>query len=211
VNLAESAMLASLPKAPSRYYPVSNYDGAWQRAELVLQRMVVNNYVTYEAMQEALANPPVIAEETTLDVKLQNAAHKSISTVIDKFGKSKKVTEGALVSIDNTTGAIRAMVGGRDYSASKFNRAAQAERQPGSSFKAFVYAAALEDGFTPGTIRIDQPTEIGDWAPENYTKRYRGPMTLREALKLSINTIAAQVTAEIGPGRVANLAYRDAA
>ena len=243
VTLAESAMLASLPKAPSRYYPVSNYDGAWQRAELVLQRMVVNNMMTYDAMQDALANPPVIVEDaeplidpnvlghafdliaeqangligsnhkdlivkTTLDVELQNAAHKSISTVIDKYGKSKKVSEGALVSIENQTGAIRAMVGGRDYKTSKFNRAAQAERQPGSAFKAFVYAAALEDGFTPGTIRIDQPTEIGDWAPENYTQRYRGPMTLREALKLSINTIAAQVTAEIGPTRVANLAKR---
>ena len=146
--------------------------------------------------------------KTTIDTKLQNAAHESISSIVGKFEKSKKVSEGALVSIDNETGAIRAMVGGRDYKASKFNRAAQAKRQPGSSFKAFVYAAALEDGFTPGTIRIDQPTEIADWAPENYTKRYRGPMTLREALKLSINTIAAQVTAEIGPTRVANIATR---
>jgi len=243
VSLSEAAMLAALPKAPSRYNPASNYDGAWQRAELVLQRMVVNEMVTYEDMQAALAAPPVIAEDatplidqdvlgyvfdlvseqahgligsnkkdlivkTTLDVDLQNKAHETISSIVGKFEKSKKVSEGALVSIDNQTGAIRAMVGGRDYATSKFNRAEQAKRQPGSSFKAFVYAAALEDGFTPGTIRIDQPTEIGDWAPENYTKRYRGPMSLREALKLSINTISAQVTAEIGPTRVANLATR---
>lgn len=243
VNLSESAMLASLPKAPSRYNPVSNYDGAWERAELVLQRMIVNEMVSYDAMHAALKAPPVMMEDakaliepdvlgyafdmiaeqahgligsnhkdlivkTTIDTKLQNKAHDSISSVVGKFEKSKKVSEGALVSIDNQTGAIRAMVGGRDYNASKFNRAAQAKRQPGSAFKAFVYAAALEDGFTPGTIRIDQPTEIGDWAPENYTQRYRGPMTLREALKLSINTIAAQVTAEIGPTRVATLATR---
>jgi len=243
VNLSEAVMLASLPKAPSRYNPVTNYDGAWTRARLVLDRMLVNEMISYDAMETALKAPPVIAEDakplispdvlgyafdmiseqahgligtnhkdlivkTTLDTKLQNAAHESISSIVGKFEKSKKVSEGALVSIDNNTGAIRAMVGGRDYQASKFNRAAQAKRQPGSSFKAFVYAAALEDGFTPGTIRIDQPTEIADWAPENYTKRYRGPMTLREALKLSINTIAAQVTAEIGPTRVANIATR---
>ncbi len=243
VSLSEAAILAALPKAPSRFNPVSNFDGAWERGELVLQRMVVNEMISYEQMQAALAAPPVIAEDaepliapdvlgyafdliyeqahgligtnhkdlivkTTLDVDLQNKAHETISTIVGKFEKSKKVSEGALVSIDNKTGAIRAMVGGRDYAKSKFNRAAQAKRQPGSSFKAFVYAAALEDGFTPGTIRIDQPTEIGDWAPENYTKRYRGPMTLREALKLSINTIAAQVTSEISPSRVATLATR---
>ena len=243
VNLSEAAMLAALPKAPSRYNPVTNYEGAWTRARLVLDRMRVNELISDDDMENALKALPVIAEDTkpridpdilgyafdliseqahgligsnhkdlivktTIDTKLQNAAHESINSIVSKFEKSKKVSEGALVSIENNTGAIRAMVGGRDYKASKFNRAAQAKRQPGSSFKAFVYAAALEDGFTPGTIRIDQPTEIGDWAPENYTKRYRGPMTLRESLKLSINTIAAQVTAEIGPTRVANIAIR---
>ena len=243
VSLSESALLAALPKAPSRYNPVTNYEGAWTRAKLVLDRMLVNEMISYDALETALKAQPVIAEDakplidpnvigyafdlisekahgligsnhkdlivkTTLDTTLQNAAHDSINSIVSKFEKSKKVSEGALVSIDNQSGAIRAMVGGRDYKASKFNRAAQAKRQPGSSFKAFVYAAALEDGFTPGTIRIDQPTEIGDWAPENYTQRYRGPMTIREALKLSINTIAAQVTAEIGPTRVANIATR---
>ena len=243
VSLSEAALLAALPKAPSRYNPVTHYDRAWTRAKLVLDRMFVNQMVSYAAMEKAINAPPVIAQDakplidpdilgyafdliseqahgligsnhkdlivkTTIDTSLQNEAHKSISSIVGKFEKSKKVSEGALVSIDNQTGAIRAMIGGRDYKASKFNRAAQAKRQPGSSFKAFVYAAALEDGFTPGTIRIDQPTEIGDWAPENYTQRYRGPMTLREALKLSINTIAAQVTAEIGPTRVAGLATR---
>ena len=145
---------------------------------------------------------------TTIDPAMQLAAHENLNRVLEKEGKRKKVTEGALVSVDNATGGVRAMIGGRDYSASKFNRAAQAERQPGSSFKAFVYAAALENGFTPGTVRIDQPTEIAGWQPENYTKRYRGPMTIREALKLSINTIAAQVGAEVGPANVVALSKR---
>lgn len=145
---------------------------------------------------------------TTLDVNLQTLAHEKLNAVLDKSGESKKVGDGAVVVIDNGTGAVRAMVGGRSYATSKFNRATQAQRQPGSSFKTFAYAAALEDGFTPGTVRIDQPTEIAGWAPENYTRRYRGPMTLREALKLSINTIAAQITAEVGPPRVAQLAQR---
>jgi penicillin-binding protein 1A len=145
---------------------------------------------------------------TTIDTEKQKIAQNALETVLAKSGKSKKVGDGALVSIDNRSGAIMALVGGRDYSATKFNRAEQAKRQPGSSFKTFSYAAALENGFTPGTVRIDQPTKIGNWAPENYTRRYRGPMTLREALKLSINTIAAQVTAEVGPSQVALLANR---
>ena len=146
--------------------------------------------------------------KTTIDLKQQIAAQKSVETILDKHAKRKKVSEAALVTVENKTGAIRALVGGRDYGASKFNRASQAKRQPGSSFKTFAYAAALEDGFTPGTVRIDQPTNIGGWEPENYTRRYRGPMTLREALKHSINTIAAQVTAELGPKAVARLARR---
>ncbi len=243
LDLSEAALLAALPKAPSRYDPRSNYAGALQRSKLVMQRMVVNNMITLDQMLEAEKAPPVMAEDakpliepdiighvfdriaeqaqgligseqkdlivkTTLDVALQKKAHEAINKVLTKHGKSKKVSEGALVSIDTQTGAIRAMIGGRDYNDSKFNRAVQAKRQPGSAFKAFVYAAALEDGFSPGTIRIDQPTEIGDWAPENYTKRYRGPLTIREALKLSINTVAAQVGAEIGPTRIASLATR---
>jgi len=149
---------------------------------------------------------------TTIDPKLQTYALTTITTVVDKFQKDKNVSDGALVSIETETGAVRALVGGRDYNESKFNRSTQAKRQPGSSFKAFVYAAALEAGFTPGTVRIDQPTTIGsgetEWSPQNYTRRYRGPLTLREALKLSINTVAAQVAAEVGPHKVVELSNR---
>lgn len=241
--LAESVMLAALPKAPSRYDPSRNYDGAWQRAKLVLQRMAANNMITVTELAQAENNPPQLVEpsealidqnlighifdqvseraqqlvghetkdlivRTTIDPRLQQHAHNSLEAVLAKSGKSRKISEGALVSLDNKTGAVLALIGGRDYDGSKFNRAWQAKRQPGSSFKSFVYAAALEGGYSPGTVRIDQPTSIGDWAPENYTLRYRGPMTIREALKLSINTIAAQVGAEIGPSKVADVATR---
>ena len=146
--------------------------------------------------------------KTTIDVDLQKQAQSSVEKILSKHAERKKASEAALLTIDNETGAILALIGGRDYAKSKFNRASQAKRQPGSSFKTFAYAAALEDGFTPGTVRIDQPTNIGGWEPENYTRRYRGPMTIREALKHSINTIAAQVTAELGPKAVASLAQR---
>jgi len=243
VNLAEAAMLASLPKAPSRYDPSKNYDLAWGRAQLVLQKMFTNDIITHQELRDAETTPPVIIKDheeaikpalighvfdmiseraqeligsdhkdlvikTTLDPVLQQSAHDTLAKNLTRYSKNKKVNNGAVASIDTRTGAIRALIGGQDYTQSKFNRAVQAKRQPGSAFKAFVYAAALEDGFTPGTVRIDQPTEIAGWAPENYTKRYRGPMTLRESLKLSINTIAAQIGAEIGPEKIARLAKR---
>lgn len=243
ITLAEAAMLASLPKAPSRYAPTRNYEGAKTRSKLVLQRMLANGFITLTEMSEAETNPPVIAEgkddiiepvlighafdmlterarelvghkskdlivKTTIDPELQKIAHDSMTNVIEKNEKRRKVSEGSFVMVDNASGAIRVLVGGRNYGQSKFNRAAQAERQPGSSFKAFVYASALEQGFSPGTVRVDQPTDINGWAPANYTKRYRGPMTIREALKHSINTIAAQVGAEVGPGNVADIATR---
>ena len=150
--------------------------------------------------------------KTTIDPALQKLAHKTLISVLDKYGKRKHVSEGALVNLDVESGKVRALIGGRDYVTSKFNRAVQAERQPGSSFKAFVYAAALENGYLPGTVRIDQLTTIGSgedaWTPENYTRRYRGPMTIREALKMSINTVAAQVGSEIGPTKVVEIAHR---
>lgn len=243
VNIAEAALLAALPLAPSRLNPVDNFEGAWRRGQIVLERMLVNNMITLDDIADAERNPPVMIEtaedainpalighvydliaeqakglvgskaqdliiRTTLDPNLQKLAAESLETVIAKSQEKHKVSDGALVTIDNKTGAVLAMIGGRDYLESKFNRAYQAERQPGSAFKAFVYAAALEQGFTPGTLRIDQPTEIGNWKPENYTKRYKGPMTIREALKLSINTIAAQIGAEVTPSRVGEIATR---
>ena len=243
LSLSEAALLAALPKAPSRYDPTRNFEGALERSYLVLERMTAAGFITPEEEIAAREDKPIIIDEsdpvideaiigyafdyiteraaelvgtktkdliikTTIDTKRQTMAHDAVNKILEASSKEKQVSQSALVSIDNRDGAVRVMVGGKDYNASKFNRASQAQRQPGSSFKSFVYAAAIEDGFTPGTIRIDQPTNISGWEPENYTRRYRGPMTLREALKLSINTIAAQIGAEIGPSRVAEIGNR---
>ncbi len=243
LSLAEACLLAALPKAPSRYDPTRNFEGALARSHLVLDRMLAIGVVSFSDASTARNNLPVIIDNinplidpdiighvfdlateranqrignrakdliihTTLDIDRQKMAHAALVKNLKTSGKKHKVSEAALVSVDNEDGAIRVLVGGKDYQESKFNRASQAKRQPGSSFKAFVYAAAIEDGFTPGTIRIDQPLLIGDWSPENYTKRFRGPLTLREALKLSINTIAAQVGSEIGPTHIVELANR---
>ena len=243
ITLSEAAILAAIPKAPNTYNPKKNYNAAWKRAQLVLDRMKINEMITPLEAARAKSSPPTISEkednylddslighvfdfatdrakdligdkhldliiEITIDKDRQQYAYDALNKVLKKQGKSKKISEGALLSVDNGSGAIRAMIGGSDYAQSKFNRAIQAKRQPGSSFKTFVYAAALEQGLSVGTVRIDRPTTIHDWSPENYTKRFHGPMTLREALKLSINTIAAQVGAEIGPSKVAILAKR---
>ena len=105
-------------------------------------------------------------------------AQAAVEDGIKTMGKENKASEGSLILIDNETGAIKALVGGRDYSKSKFNRATQARRQPGSSFKTFVYAAALEAGLSPGDIRYDAPIQIGKWRPRNYSGDYRGAVTL---------------------------------
>ncbi|MGB6229592.1 MAG: PBP1A family penicillin-binding protein [Litorimonas sp.] len=166
------------------------------------------DYIAEEARNRAGIRHPDLIVTVTLDGALMRAGHESLNAILDKEGERRKVSQGALIAIDNDSGAVRAMIGGRTYAGTKFNRAVQAQRQPGSSFKTFVYAAALLQGYTPATVRVDQPTQIAGWEPKNYTLRYRGPMTMREALKHSINTIAAQVGSEIGPARVAALANR---
>lgn len=127
--------------------------------------------------------------------------------MLDKEGGKLDASQAALVSIDGT-GAIRALVGGRDYATSQFNRAVKAKRQPGSSFKPFVYAAALEKGLTPFSVFNDAPIRIGDWTPENYEKKYNGEVTLATALCKSLNTVAAQLVMYDGPDQVIKLAHR---
>jgi penicillin-binding protein 1A len=161
-----------------------------------------------ERVHDLVPNPPPdLVIKLTLDLKLQAAAQKAVTNGIATMGKDRRASEGAALLIENSTGAIRAMVGGRDYSKSQFNRATQARRQPGSSFKMFVYAAALEDGMTPGTVRFDMPITIGNWRPRNYGGEYRGPVTLSEALAESLNTVAAQIGTEIGVEKVTALAH----
>ncbi|MGN6548935.1 MAG: PBP1A family penicillin-binding protein, partial [Pararhizobium sp.] len=148
-----------------------------------------------------------IIVDTTIDAQLQHDAAEAIDQGIDKYGKKLRIGQGALVALDGT-GAVRALVGGRDYSESQYNRAADARRQPGSSFKPFVYTAAMEMGRTPMSVRNDAPIKIGNWTPENYEGTYEGPVTLNQALAHSINTVAAQLVMEVGPKTVVDTAHR---
>jgi len=164
---------------------------------------------------------------TTLDLEMQRAAAEVLQKGVKGIEKSlagrRKGSqrdpaglEGALVAIEPATGEIRAMVGGLDYAKSQFNRAVQARRQPGSAFKPFVYAAAFERGFTPATLVDDFPVSFSipkngqyvEWSPENYDKKFRGPVTLREALEESINVPTVRLLEAVGVDPVAQLAHR---
>lgn len=151
---------------------------------------------------------PDLVVQLTVDLTLQDQAVQILRQSLGPLGRrDNDPLQGSIVLVDKT-GAVRALVGGTNYRQSKFNRAAQALRQPGSSFKTFVYAAAFEQGLDADAIRSDEPIKLQNWAPKNYDEGYSGAMTLRSAFAKSINTIAAEVTYEIGPGRVADLARR---
>ncbi|TPI17608.1 transglycosylase domain-containing protein [Mesorhizobium sp. B4-1-1] len=238
VTLSEAALLAGLLKAPSKLSPARDPKAAEERAQLVLAAMRETgkisdkeyktalsasatrapsywtgseNYVADTVMDEL---PDLIGDvrsdiviNTTVDLNLQKLAEQSIRRLIDESGKKLNVTQGALVSIDDS-GAVRAMVGGYDYSTSQFDRASEARRQPGSAFKPFVYMAALEAGRTPDSIRNDAPIKIGKWTPDNYGGKYYGKVTLATALAKSLNSVAAQLTMEVGPDAVVEAAHR---
>lgn len=238
VNLAEAAMLAGLVKSPSRLAPNRNPEGAEKRAQTVLAAMADAKFITDAQAQAQITHPAIsvkpvgagtvnyvadwigevlddlvgqiddsIRVETTIDPKLQAAAE---AAVIDELAaKSVKfnVSQGALVAM-SPDGAVRAMVGGRNYSESQYNRAVTARRQPGSSFKPFVYLTAMEAGLTPDTIRADAPLELKGWKPENYGHEYHGPVTLTYALAESLNTVAVRLGIEVGPKNVVRTAHR---
>jgi penicillin-binding protein 1A len=147
----------------------------------------------------------ILVARTTVDLGLQKSAEQALDQTVKQFGRSRNFDNGALVSME-TDGAVRAMVGGKDYGESQFNRASHAYRQPGSSFKGYVYLTALENGFTPASSVSDGPVSCGRWAPKNYSGGYRGRMTLRMALAKSINTIAVKLSLQVGREKVlANL------
>ena len=144
---------------------------------------------------------------TTLNLELQRLAEGVIERRLDAEGRRKNVSQAALVAL-SPDGAIRALVGGRDYEASQFNRATQARRQAGSLFKLFVYLAAMQKGYNPQSTVVDRPTQIGDWEPQNANGRFRGPVSLRNAFAQSINTVAAQLADEVGISAVIETAKR---
>ncbi|MBZ9820763.1 transglycosylase domain-containing protein [Mesorhizobium sp. CA4] len=238
VTLSEAALLAGLLKAPSKLSPARDPKAAEERAQLVLAAMRETGKISDKEYKTALSAPATrapsywtgsenyvadtvmdelpdlvgdvrgdIVINTTVDLNLQKIAEQSIRRLIDESGKKLNVTQGALVSIDDS-GAVRAMVGGYDYSTSQFDRASEARRQPGSAFKPFVYMAALEAGRTPDSVRNDAPIKIGKWTPDNYGGKYYGKVTLATALAKSLNSVAAQLTMEVGPDAVVEAAHR---
>ncbi|MBP2548456.1 penicillin-binding protein 1A [Neorhizobium galegae] len=238
VSLGEAALLAGLLKAPTRLSPARDPQAAEARAQVVLGAMREEGYITEEEAKTAMSQPPTkarsywsgaehyaadtvmdevktligevktdITVETTLDMRLEKDAEKALDDLLASDGGKLNASQAALVSVD-ATGAVRALVGGRDYAASQFNRAVRAKRQPGSAFKPFVYTTALEAGFTPDTVMTDGPVKIGNWTPENYDQKYRGNVTLATALANSLNTIAAQLVMQVGPEKVVSTAHR---
>jgi penicillin-binding protein 1A len=238
VTIAEAAMLAGLVKSPTRLAPNRNPEGAEKRAQTVLTAMADAKFITEEQAQASIGHPsynvkaagagtvnyvadwigevlddlvgPIeqnIVVETSINPKLQAVAE---AAVIDELAaKSIKfnVSQGALVAM-TPDGAVRAMVGGRNYAESQFNRAVTAKRQPGSAFKPFVYLTAIEAGLTPETIRQDAPLDVKGWKPENFSHEYFGAVTLTQALAMSLNTVAVRLGLEVGAKNVVRTAHR---
>ncbi len=238
VSVAEAALLAGLVKSPSRLAPTRNFDGAERRAQIVLAAMSEAKLIKEDAAKAAMASPPKIVKpsaggssnyvadwvmdvlnelvgrvdedivvDTTIDGSLQAVAEKALIEEIAQKGEKFGVEQGALVAM-TPDGAVRALVGGRNYVENQFNRAVAAKRQPGSAFKPFVYLTALEHGLAPDTIREDRPIELKNWRPENYRHEYYGPVTLTQALALSLNTVSVRLTLEFGPTAVVRTAHR---
>jgi penicillin-binding protein 1A len=238
VSVAEAALLAGLVKSPTRLAPTRNFNGAERRARVVLAAMKQLGYISAASEKLALAHPPLIAAQpgagsvnyvadwvmdgvndilghvdedivvrTTIDSMLQAEAEKAVDAELAQKGAKANVSEGALVAM-TPDGAVRALVGGRDYAESQFDRAVAAKRQPGSAFKAFVYLTALEHGLTPDTVRLDAPIKVKGWRPENYGHEYYGPVTLAQALALSLNTVSVRLTLEFGPEAIIRIAHR---
>ena len=228
LSLSEAAMLAGLIKAPSQLDPDRNLEPAQQRAGVVLDAMVESGAISQQQADIAKVQPAVLRTTTesppggsyfvdtaaadaksqiapttedltvgtTLDPELQHIAETVVARRL-AAARGRNVGQAALVAM-TPDGAILAMVGGRDYNESQFNRATQARRQPGSLFKAFVYLTALRKGYTPDSVIVDRPISVGDWEPENYGDRYFGPVTLRTAFAHSLNSVAVQLAQAVG-------------
>jgi penicillin-binding protein 1A len=237
-SVSEAALLAGLVKSPSRLAPTRNFDGAEERARVVLAAMAEAKLITDDTARTAMASPPKIVKpsaggssnyvadwvmdvlndligrvdediviDTSIDAAMQAVAERALIEEVAQKGEKFGVQQGALVAM-TTDGAVRALVGGRSYAENQFNRAVAARRQPGSAFKPFVYLTALEHGLTPETVREDRPIEIKNWRPENYGHEYYGPVTLTQALAMSLNTVSVRLTLEFGPTNVVRTAHR---
>jgi len=232
LDLPEAAIIAGLVKAPSNYSPTADAQAARDRATVVLDVMAANGDISQAERAQVNLDDVRMAQDqaqdsvryftdwvlpqldnlidereqpidvyTTIDPRLQRAAVAAIRANVPGGA------QGALVSLDRD-GAVRALVGGLDYINSNYNRATVAERQPGSSFKLFVYLAALEAGYTPETRVNDSPVTINGWSPRNDNRRNVGEIDVRTAFAYSINTIAAKLGMEVGFASIADMARR---
>jgi penicillin-binding protein 1A len=257
MDLAQCALIAGLPKAPSRYSPLVNPGLAVKRRNLVLKIMHNQGLIDDDRYRQAITQPVLtnpgeklsgtapyfvafikpaleaavgpsllykggLTIHTTLSHRLQQAAQKALAAGLASLDERRKATlnppvdspQGALVALDVKTGGILAMVGGRDFSESAFNRAADARRQPGSAFKPIVYALAIARGFSQADLILDAPvvfksgSDDEDWQPENFSKNYQGEMTLRYALAHSKNIPAVRLVERLGPSAVVQFAHQ---
>jgi penicillin-binding protein 1A len=239
LRLSEAALLAGLPKAPSRLSPAVDMDAALERSRLIISRMVREGWLSPAQADAAMSETPVLVAEAaedrdfgwaldlaqaeaqrladgrapdlvvrlSIDPALQRTGAAIVRQQIAASGRRSGARQAALVALA-PDGGIRAMVGGVDHRYSPFNRAVQAERQPGSAFKPFVYAAALESGVRSTDTRVDAPFRLGRWTPANYGGGYSGTVTVADALARSINTVSVRLAQEAGPASVASIASR---
>jgi penicillin-binding protein 1A len=238
VTLSEAAVLAGVLKAPSNYNPLTHPDAAAARAKEVLRDMVEAGFISEQEARNAVDAPTTVKAsdyvaatqyivdtvsetlpqlvgsydqsiivETMIDPDIQARAERALRRRLNEEGAQVNVSQASFVMLD-TSGGIIAMVGGKSYVRSQFNRVTKAKRQPGSAFKPFVYLAAIEQGFGPQSVEVDEPIRIGDWEPENYGHKYLGPITLTKALALSVNTVAAKLALQVTPAAVVGTAHR---
>ena len=236
LNLYQSALLGGLMKAPSRYNPQNDRAQSAKRTAQVLANMVAAGYISqaeadgarntgqatvkqishtgryfgdwvHDQVASIAGSDRDIVVHTTLDMNLQRKAEAELEALLAGPGAKAGASQGAIV-VMSPNGAVRALVGGRNYASSQFNRATQGMRQPGSSFKAFLYLAAMENGFTEDDIIEDSPITTGKYRPENYTHKYEGPVSLRHAFAKSSNVAAVRLIERLGPKRVVSVARR---
>ncbi len=238
VTLAEAAILAAVLKAPSTYNPITNPDAATKRSRDVLNDMVDAGFIDAGEAQMALTAPATVKPSdyvpatqyivdyvgenlpqlvhnydqsivvwTTITPDIQQNAEHALRGRLAQEGPKFNVSQASFVMLD-PGGAMMAMVGGKSYVKSQFNRATKAKRQPGSAFKPFVYLTAIEQGYGPDSVEVDEPVRFGDWEPENYGHKYEGPVTLTRALALSLNSVAAKLTFNVSPRAVIATAHR---
>ena len=238
LGLTEAAMIAGSVKAPARYNPIADTDASLARAQVVLRAMQDAGFIDDATRTMAQATRPRILRatgtpgagwfadwivarlndtigtsaepvivETSFDLETQTMAERAVAAGLAVDGEKLNAGQAALVAM-TPDGAVRAMVGGREYAGSTFNRATDAVRQPGSAFKPFVYLTALEHGHTLDETVNDGPVDINGWKPQDFEGRFKGEMPLIQAFAESSNSVAAQLTAEVGPRNVAHTARR---